>query len=357
MRSVEKKQRKQFGHFPKNIEEFDPTYHKKPEGEKLFGMIPNKIVNKLQDKSNSNVRGEASEMLQIEIERCVKIQDIIPFLKSFLGFLSDLAEDINRRVVINILHTILILQKRLPTKMGGQLNLLIKILLKINSEGKKEIKILIYQNVKQLMSTGPVQTVVCELCVVAGARAAPRVREEVLGLLSLGLLSLPSSALDLERISLTAAEALTDRARRVRRAALECLALAGQCLGHQRRLDLIELVARLDRREKSCGQMVRAVSARLSRKCLPRLSSDGLVEYGQTVAGPDMDWVIKGAGPLTLSSPGGRAGSHSRRSRADSSGGAGRALKPRTPSLPPMGSRPEYGSVGKMRSTRHSFAQ
>ena len=183
MRSVPNKQRKHFGLLSKNIDDFDPT-SKKSEGGKSFGMIPNQIVNKLLDKSNSNVRGEASEMLEIEIESCVRIQDIIPFLKSFLGFLSDLVEDINSRVVINILDTILILQKRLPTKMSGQLNLLIKMFLKINSEAKKEIKILIYQNVKQLMSNCPVQAVVGELCLLAGDKVA-RVREEVLGLLSL----------------------------------------------------------------------------------------------------------------------------------------------------------------------------
>ena len=92
---------------------------------------------------------------------------------------------------------------------------------------------------------------------------------------------------------------------------------------------------------------------------MPRLSSEGLVEYGVTVVqgqespqhGPDLDWILKGSGPLSQPSAGGRVGSQSRarRSRVDS-GGTG-ALKPRTPSLPPMGSRPEQRSVGKIRST------
>ena len=336
IRSGPDKQSKHSGHLSKNIEEFDPT-SKKPEGAKSFGMIPNKIVNKLLDKSNSNVRGEASEMLQIEMERCVKIQDIIPFLKSFLGFLSGLVEDINSRVVINILETVLILQKRLPTKMSGQLNLLIKMLLKINSEAKKEIKMLIYQNVKQLMSNCPVRAVVAELSQLASSDKAV-VREEVLCLLSLGLLTFPSSDLDLDTISQTAAEALLDRARRVRQAALECLALVAQCLGHHRRQlhHLTDLVADLDRRERAGGQIVGAVRARLGRRCLPRLSSDGLLEYGLAGPGPDLEWILAGQGPLSLSSP------LTRRSRADSSGAV------RTASLPPLGSR--LGSGGKMRS-------
>ena len=86
-------------------------------------------------------------MLHYEIEKCVKIQEIVPFLKSFLGFLSDLLEDMNSRVINNILDTILLLQHRLPANMCCHLKLLIKMLLKINSEAKKEIKILIYQTV------------------------------------------------------------------------------------------------------------------------------------------------------------------------------------------------------------------
>ena len=340
------RQRKDFGHLSKNIEEFYPT-SKKPDGEKSFGIVPNKIVSKLLDKSNSNVRGEASEKLQIEIARCSKIQDLIPFLKSFLEFLNNLLEDINSRVVINILDTILVLQKRLPSNMRCHLNLLTRMLLKINSEAKKEIKISIYQNVKQLMSNGPLLDVVEELVEVAATERTARVREEVLCLLSLGLLTFPSSDLDLERISQTAAGSLADRTRRVRQAAMECLALAAQCLGHLRRGRLMALVSELDNRERSRGEMVSAVRARISRKCLPRLNCDGLVEFGLTVQGqdsgqpgPDLEWILRGSSQGLA-----------RWSRVDS-GGAGAAIKPRTPSLPPMGSRLEQGSVGKIRSTR-----
>ena len=331
-----------FEHYTRSVpnkerKEFDPT-SRKPAGEKSFGMIPNKIVNKLLDKSNSNVRGEASEMLQIEIERSVKIREIIPFLKSFLGFLSGLMEDINSRVVINILDTILVLQKRLPTNMSGQMNLLIKMLLEINSDGKKEIKISVYQNVKQLMSNSPTQAVVGELCEVAATETDGRVRSEAVTLLSLGLLTFPRTALDLATISQTAGRALTDRRRRVRQAGLECLALAAQCLGHhQARHRLTDFLAGLDRRARSHGQMVAAVRARLARKCLPRLTTEGLLDYGPAVPGPDLDWILAGSGPLSLHSAGGR--------------------QARTPSLPPLASRRDLGSVGRIRSTRQRFSQ
>ena len=104
-----------------------------------------------------------------------------------------------------------------------------------------------------------------DLVEVAATEKTGRVREEVLCLLSLCLLTFPSSDLDLQTISQTAAGALADRTRRVRQAAMECLALAAQCLGHQRRGRLMEFVCELDRRERSHGEMVSAVRARISR--------------------------------------------------------------------------------------------
>ena len=166
LRAANNKQRKHFRLLCNDLENFNPN-SKKPQSDKSFGLIPNKIVNKLLDKSNGNVRGEGSEMLQYEIEKCVKIEEIVPFLKSFLAFLSGFLEDINSRVINNILYTLLILQTRLPSYMKGHSKVLIKMLLKINSETKKEIKILIYQNVEQLMSNCPVQAVVGELVKVA----------------------------------------------------------------------------------------------------------------------------------------------------------------------------------------------
>ena len=343
------KQRKHFKLLCKDME-FDSN-SKKPAGGKSFGVISNKIVNKLLDKSNGNVRGEGSDMLQLEIENCVKVEQIIPFLESFLGFLSGFLEDINSRVINNILYTLLTLQKRLPTYMKSHVKLLIKMLLKVNTEVKKETKILIYQNVKQLMSNCHTQAVVDELLEFS-SDSRSRVREDVMNLLTIALLLHPSSELDLERISQTAAVSVADSKRRVRQGAVECLAVSGQCLGRQRTELLLDFVRHLDRKERAGGDIVSAVRARINRKCLPRLSPDGLLEYGVDTGqqGPDVLWVLQGTGPVThLSAPASLLDVHgqSRRNRAES--GAG--VKPRTPSLPPMSSRSQQGSVVKIRST------
>ena len=162
LKTANNKQRTHFRLLCNGLENF-PTNSKRPQNGRSFGLIPNKIVNKLLDKSNGNVRGEGSEMLQYEIEKSVRIEEIVPFLKSFLAFLSGLVEDINSRVINNILYTLLILQKRLPSYMKGHLQLLIKMLLKINSEKKKETKILVYENVKQMMTACGAQVMVDQL--------------------------------------------------------------------------------------------------------------------------------------------------------------------------------------------------
>ena len=233
--------------------------------------------------------------------------------------------------------------------MKGHSKVLIKMLLKINSEKKKETKMLIYQNVKQMMSNCQTQAVVDELLEFSSDDTS-RVREDVMNLTTFGLITFPSSDLELDTISQTAALGLADSKRRVREAALECLAVTGQCLGGQRIQLLLDFVRHLDRKERLNGEMVGAVRTRLGRKSLPRVSPEGLLvgglEPGQE--GADLHWALKGSGPGSQLS-GTLLDLHAqRRSRADS--GAG--VKPRTPSLPPMGSKSEQGQALKIRSSR-----
>ena len=79
--------------------------------------------------------------------------NLVPHLKEFLLLLSNYSEDINIRVVNNILDILLILHKRLNNYICGQLKLVIKILMSVKTEVRQETKILVYENAKNLMAS------------------------------------------------------------------------------------------------------------------------------------------------------------------------------------------------------------
>ena len=162
MRNIPDRQRKHFAVLCKKREEEHLTY----------GIFPSKVIKKLTDKGNSNVRAEASELLRHEVETSKDINEMVPHLKNFITFIGTYSEDTNFIVVTNILDTLLIVQRRLKNKISGHLKPIIKILMSVNTEAKIETKLLIYENVKFLMTVCQPQEVVDELLDYVGNKNA-----------------------------------------------------------------------------------------------------------------------------------------------------------------------------------------
>lgn len=101
-------------------------------------------------------------------------------------------------------------------------------------------------------------------------------QENVLSVVIAALITFPSSSFNLLRLAELASLALVDPRRKLRQAALECLALIGQGLG--------SAVVRLDplwHRLENAGYegVALAVQTRLQRRQLPRLTDQALVQY------------------------------------------------------------------------------
>lgn len=105
-----------------------------------------------------------------------------------------------------------------------------------------------------------------------------------------------------------AAEAANDRKKRVRQAALDVLAVLGQISSPKTVLDeVIETV----KGENDSIRLIAAIKARLSRKQLPTVTSDGNVQYALRIPTPpqissnfyyfgaDIDWITAGIGSVS----------------------------------------------------------
>ncbi|CAB4054652.1 TOG array regulator of axonemal microtubules protein 1 [Lepeophtheirus salmonis] len=112
------------------------------------------------------------------------------------------------------------------------------------------------------------------------------VREDIINIITFALLTFPSYEFDLKTIAATVVPTLVDPKRRVRQAALECVAVLAAFMGPSKAAPLIRSIELLESHfEKGTG-VLHAVQARLSRRQLPRITSDGLIEYSVHIPYP-----------------------------------------------------------------------
>ena len=331
VRKIPDKHRKQFDLMSNNTDHHGGRKKKKSEAN-VYGTVPQKLIQKLCDKSNSNSQVEASESIRIELESTFNISALEPHLTEFMALIAEFLENTNFWVVNNMLEILLILQKRLPNQLCGQVKEVVQMLSLVNSEMSTDTKVLVNENFMKLMYICGPQDVVNELLDKMSNKNA-RVKEDILNTINAMMLTFPSSDLDIDHICIATAEFLMDPKRRVRQAALESVALSAACLGNKRIQLLYDFVAHLERKERAFG-LLAAVKTRISRKSLPKLNSQGLVEYGLSIPAqleadynrkqqqrgeaeiqehsedPDTAWILQGVGPLTrgVAGAGGNSG-------------------------------------------------
>lgn len=106
------------------------------------------------------------------------------------------------------------------------------------------------------------------------------------------------------------AEAANDKKKRVRQAALDVLAVLGQITSPKTVLDGVQEACK---HENDSHRLLAAVKARLSRKQLPTVTSDGGVQYALRILTPpqinhnffgaDIDWITAGLGSVSPVAP------------------------------------------------------
>ncbi|TMS21531.1 TOG array regulator of axonemal microtubules protein 1 [Larimichthys crocea] len=119
------------------------------------------------------------------------------------------------------------------------------------------------------------------------------------------MLTHPRKDFNIPKLCFEVAPYLADSKRKVRHATLELFAVFDHCLDTGKKQPLMKAVDMVELNEDAEGLMA-AVQARRARHVLPKLSSEGTVEYGLVVpkpgqrgsqqngSGADLDWVMNG---------------------------------------------------------------
>ncbi len=271
-----------------------------------YGAIDDAIIQKLRDDEDAQTRLEGAEELNRAIRDMPDLTVLLPQLRLFLNFLDSLLEERNFKVNILILEVYGMIVTRLKTRIKPHLRLVCSSLLRHCSHSKTVVRIENHRVIKALMSVAKPNSVLEHLTDHLGDRRSA-VRESVLALVCLALLTFPSYEFDLRGLAASTVPALSDPKRRVRRAALECMAVLSAFLGPARSAG--PLMRSVELLESSAGPgstsgAVEAVRARLARRTLPRVTPEGLVEYavpipqtarqeGQTF-GADIEYILAG---------------------------------------------------------------
>nr|XP_040054780.1 TOG array regulator of axonemal microtubules protein 1 isoform X2 [Gasterosteus aculeatus aculeatus] len=268
------------------------------------GLISQELQELLLDLKNFQNRTNGVE----DLRRILSEVDIksVPSgsIEEFINFLPQLLGDSNFKVLFGTLQLLNLLIQKLDTGVEIYFKQIVLVALRTLGD-THTITRNEYMNVfRQLMKTLPPQKV---LDLVTGhlKHKNSRVREDVLNIIMAAMLTHPGKAFNIPKLCLEVAPYLADSKRKVRHAALELFAVFDYCLDTGRKHPLMKAVDMVELDEDAEGLMA-AVQARRARRVLPKLSSDGVVEYGlvapkpahrcspQYGSGADLDWVMNG---------------------------------------------------------------
>nr|XP_033809262.1 TOG array regulator of axonemal microtubules protein 1 isoform X4 [Geotrypetes seraphini] len=268
-----------------------------------FGVISQELYSRLLDHEDYKIRTRAIDELKTATKEFAFGAASSSSVVGFISFLYNLLDDINFNVVHGTLEVLNLLVVQLGPNVEQYLGHVISATVKVLGDNKEVIKLDymdIFQNLMKMVGPQRVLSLLLENL----KHKTSRVREEVVNICIVSLLTYPSEEFDLPKLSFDIAPALIDSKRKVRHAALEAFAVLASRMGTNK-TSLLKAVDSVELQDDGDGVM-NAVQARLARKTLPKLTLQGLVEYAvpspssaqargaAVLVGADTDWLLAG---------------------------------------------------------------
>ncbi|XP_034531485.1 TOG array regulator of axonemal microtubules protein 1 isoform X1 [Notolabrus celidotus] len=268
------------------------------------GLITQELHQQLLDLKNYQNRTNGVEELKHVLSE-VDMKSVPPgSIEELINFLPRLLDDSNFKVFYCTLQVLNLVIQKLDRGVDKYFKQIVLVALKALGDTRTVTRSE-YMNVfRQLMKTLPPQQIL-DLVIGNLKHKNSRVREDVLNIIMAALLTHPRKDFNVPKLCFEVAPYLADSKRKVRHAALELFAVFDYCLETGKRQPLMKAVDMVELNEDAEGLMA-AVQARRARRVLPKLSSDGTVEYGLVMPKPgqrssfqngstaDLDWVMNG---------------------------------------------------------------
>ncbi|XP_065542720.1 TOG array regulator of axonemal microtubules protein 1 isoform X2 [Lathamus discolor] len=289
-------------------EDTAPLPSAEPGGSGLrFGLLAPELHARLLDQEDYRNRMQAVEDLKRVVEDASQAAVTSVPAPSILGFISllcTLLGDFNFKVVLGALEVIYLLALRLDNQVKAFLTPLFSAATKVLGNSKLAVRQGYSRLLRWLMkAVGPQQVLNLLLRQEYRQHKNSKVREEVVNMCIVALLTHPSEELDLAKLAFELAPALVDNKHRVRHAAMEAFAVLASAMGPGKITLLFKAVDAMELKDNGDGLM-HAVQARLARKILPKLADQGFVEYAVPLPsschnrasclppGADTEWLL-----------------------------------------------------------------
>nr|XP_019964582.1 PREDICTED: crescerin-1-like [Paralichthys olivaceus] len=270
----------------------------------IAGLISQELHKQLLDPKSYQSRTDGVK----ELKRVLSEVDIksVPSdsVEDLINFLPRLLEDSNFQVMLGTLQVLNILIQRLDTSVEKYFKLLLLVAFKALGDARTITRVEYMKAFQRLMKTVAPQQVLDHL-VSKLKHKNSRVREDVLNIIMVAMLTHPRRDFNIPKLCHEVAPYLADSKKKVRHAALELFAVFDSCLDTGKKQLLMKAVDMVELNGDAEGLMA-AVQARRARHLLPKLSSEGILEYGLVVSKPgqrctlqygsgaDLDWVMNG---------------------------------------------------------------
>ncbi|XP_070776477.1 TOG array regulator of axonemal microtubules protein 1 [Enoplosus armatus] len=268
------------------------------------GLISQELHQQLLDLKNYQNRTNGVEELKHILSEVDMKSVPSGSVEEFINFLPRLLDDSNFKVLYGTLQVLNLLIQTLDTGVDKYFKQIVLVALKALGDTRTVTRNE-YMNVfRQLMKTVAPQQILDH--VIGNLKHKnSRVREDVLNIIMAAMLTHPRKDFNIPKLCFEVAPYLADSKKKVRHAALELFAVFDYCLDTGKRQPLMKAVDMVELNEDAEGLMA-AVQARRARHVLPKLSSEGIVEYGLIVpkpgqrcspqygSGADLDWVMNG---------------------------------------------------------------
>ncbi|XP_063189798.1 TOG array regulator of axonemal microtubules protein 1 isoform X2 [Chroicocephalus ridibundus] len=274
-----------------------------------LGLLPPELHARLLDQEDYRNRTQAVEDLKRVVggaSQAAVTSTPAPSLLGLISFLYTLLDDSNFKVVLGALEVIHLLALRLGDQVQPFLAPLVSAAAKVLGDNKLAVRQEYNRLFLRLMKAAGPQPVLGLLLQQEHLQHKnSKVREEVVNICIVALLTYPSEELDLAKLAFGLAPALVDSKRRVRHAAMEAFAVLASSMGPDKTTLLFKAVDAVELEDNGDGVM-HAVQARLARKTLPKLVDHGFVEYAVPLPssghnrgsclppGADTEWLLMG---------------------------------------------------------------
>uniref|UniRef100_A0A8C3J665 TOG array regulator of axonemal microtubules 1 n=1 Tax=Calidris pygmaea TaxID=425635 RepID=A0A8C3J665_9CHAR len=275
-----------------------------------LGLLPPELHARLLDQEDYRNRTQAVEELKRVVggaSQAAVASTPAPSLLGLISLLYTLLDDSNFKVVLGALEVIHLLALRLDDQVQHFLAPLVSAAAKVLGDNKLAIRQEYNGLFLRLMKAAGPQPVLGLLLQQEHLQHKnSKVREEVVNICIVALLTYPSEELDLAKLAFGLAPALVDSKRRVRHAAMEAFAVLASSMGPGKTTLLFKAVDAVELEDNGDGVM-HAVQARLARKTLPKLVDQGFVEYAVPLPssghnrgsclppGADTEWLLMGS--------------------------------------------------------------